>query len=67
MGEQDGGATGPKQPPLNLGNLEVGVDRVVDHDTLALRAEGPNTIAERAKSHKKVLATRFRYCEFNGL
>jgi hypothetical protein len=45
---------------LDLGDLEVGVDRMADLHELPLGAKGIDTGAERAKSHgmKKVPATK---------
>jgi hypothetical protein len=49
--EQHGRAVGAEQPPLDLGDLEPGIDGVVDLDELPLRPQGVDTGAERAKTH----------------
>ncbi len=41
--EQDGRASVAKQPPLNLGNLQVGIDRMRNLDEFPLAAEGGGT------------------------
>jgi len=41
----------PEQPPLDLGDLQVGIDRMLDDDGSPLGDERIDTCLERAKSH----------------
>ncbi len=44
--EQHGRAAGPEQPPLNLGDLQMRIDRMGNLDELPLAAEGDGTGVE---------------------
>ena len=50
-GEEHRRATGSKQPPLDLGDLQVRIDRSVDCNEFAGGAKSIDTGSQRAKSH----------------
>jgi hypothetical protein len=49
--EQRGRPAGPKETPLDFGDLEMGIDRMVDLDHLPLGPQGRHARLQRSESH----------------